>query len=272
MAERVPEREDERHARELLERQLGVQLELTDLGGKRIADYRFVRPDGRVGVVEVTSVTNPDRKVNDVAWSGELGPFPVDDLRRSWMVFLPESARAKGVRSRIHSALKLLEAEGKDSFDRHRPPVDWTSSGARIAWSPGGRALAAAEADRANAYDEGDGAVHLSLATHGSFVAKGSDASVTLIFGELAAKPDNYDKLREATGDEKHLFVWLDGQTDYEISRPLMDDPAQQYEHFRLPTGDPDVEPVVDVLWIVHRGSMRGWFWSRGSGWSSVGD
>ena len=59
----------------------------------------------------------------------------------------------------------------------------------------------------------------LMLSGESGWSASGSDAALELIEAELNAKPDNYGKLRGA--DEKHLFTWVDGDTDLAVARPF---------------------------------------------------
>jgi hypothetical protein len=51
------------------------------------------------------------------------------------------------------------------------------------------------------------------------WTASGSDAALGQIENELNKKPENFGKLRGA--EEKHLFTWVDGDTDRAVARPF---------------------------------------------------
>jgi len=102
------------------------------------------------------------------------------------------------------------------------------------------------------------------------YTARGSNHALELIERELARKPDSVRKLLDARVHEAHLFIWLDSDTPGAIARPFTGGTAVEWEHFSLPTREPDVPLGIHAPWVMHAGTGLGWLWRRGSGWSAV--
>jgi hypothetical protein len=112
--------------------------------------------------------------------------------------------------------------------------------------------------------------VHVaSLSLAGGGTSGGSDAALEAIEVELRTRPDNIKKLLAASAKESHLFVWIDYDTDFNISRPLQGNAPTFSDQFGLPSRSPQLESPVSHLWVVHEGG-RGWYWDCTS-WRSVG-
>ena len=99
------------------------------------------------------------------------------------------------------------------------------------------------------------------------YSASGSDAALALIEEDLNEKHDNFGKLRGA--DERHLYVWVDGDTDLAVARPFRGGKPDEWDHFGLPTRSPKLNEPVDHLWIIDRATSKGWVW-RSAGWVSL--
>jgi hypothetical protein len=262
------EREDEVQARDLIERVEGVSLRHADTHGG--ADYRFDRSGSSTGAVEVTTVTDGSLKSTQKAWMKlRERECAVPNLQSSWNVTVDEqNVRFNGIVEALEPALEILERAGLDRYDSWNRTEMWVERpelrdavqvfmefGVSNAW-----VVPTKDPDLRR----------LFFSTMGGWSAKGSDSSLQLIEAELRAKPDNYRKLRDADVDECHLFVWLDSQTPGEIARPFTGGGATEYDHFGLPNRPPNADEIVDVLWIVHRGTGNGWIWRRDGGWASV--
>src|SRR5690606_18159529 len=105
-----------------------------------------------------------------------------------------------------------------------------------------------------------------SFTTDGSI--GGSNESLRNLLEELSSKTDNLKKLAESGSDTRILFVWIDGDTAFEIARPLSAAAPQGLEsQFGLPTIAPILDPAITEVWIVHDGFRLGWRWD-GRAWS----
>src|SRR4051794_4816096 len=117
--DRMPqtEREDEVHARELIERVEGVSLRHADTHGG--VDYRFDRSGSTTGAVEVTTVTDGALKSTQHAWMKlREGECPVPNLRSTWNVTVDEQkVRFNGIVEALEPALEILERAGLDRYD-----------------------------------------------------------------------------------------------------------------------------------------------------------
>lgn len=129
--------------------------------------------------------------------------------------------------------------------------------------------------DIAQAVPHAAGSEHVHkviISPGGGGSASGSDEALERLAEALSAKTDNPKKLAASGAEERHLFVWIDGDTPFAIERPLSHDPLRgTEEYFGLPSGPPDIDPVITHLWIVHERSGRGWYWD-GEIWGTIGD
>lgn len=97
-----------------------------------------------------------------------------------------------------------------------------------------------------------------------------SDRAVTLLAEALREKADNPKKLGDSGAEQRHLFVWLDGDTPFSIARPLdRDATTWNIEGFGLPSKAPVLDPRVTHLWVVRERSDRGWLWD-GEAWRDL--
>lgn len=265
------ERPDELEARAIAEPALGASLEHADSNGD--VDYRFTTSGGKRGALEVTTVTDPKNKVARDQWvkaSPKYGPAPT--LRQCWQVWINDrDVRYKGLLARLEPALAALE-EVSRRFERGRlhefigSPKPEQDAAQTLAQEKVIQALPYPELCRAEQHE----APHrIDLVRESGWSASGSDAALELIEAELNAKPDNFGKLRGA--DEKHLFAWVDGDTDLAIARPFRGGRPAEWEHFGLPSRGPNLLEPVDQLWIVDRATLTGWVWTPEAGWTSLG-
>lgn len=261
------ESSDEVDAKQIVEGVLGITLEHADKYGG--VDY--LSTDGRIAV-EVTRVTD-GRKIagrGALRASRETG-VPEGELVNCWLVFASETqAGLKTFVQRVHPLLLQLEATGKHSFDDHSAAIHVLERGPL---SDVYRSMLTAGVQRASAVPHRADPPHVhrmitSLGGGGS--AGGSDAAVALLVDELHKKTDNPAKLSKSGAEQRHLFVWLDDDTRFDISRPLSrDTPSWSDGAFGLPSVVPLIDPAVTHLWVVHERSRLGWLWD-GDTWRKV--
>lgn len=263
------ERPEEAQARGIVESVLGVSLTHADSNGD--VDYRFSSAEGTSGALEVTTVTNPKNKIARDQWIKESPTYgPAPSLNECWQVWIDDTdVRYKGLLDRLEPALAALAAAGR-RFDRGRLPE---FIGAPDAERRAAQILATEKVTEAVPYPElcraeGHEPPHrIDLVRESGASASGSDAALTLIEEDLNAKPDNFSKLRDA--DERHLFAWVDGDTDLAVARPFRGGQVAEWEHFGLPTRAPELMGTVDRLWIIDRATLTGWVWTSSDVWRS---
>lgn len=263
------ERPEEIEARAIVERITGISWEHHDANGA--ADY--ITSDHSTAAMEVTTVTNQELK-GSVAMLARLRntPYPDSRLDCCWSMTIDEQHRAlKGIESRVANAIAGLQLHGISSVNEW----EW----ATYIWgghAAGGTVALLAQDSVQAAYRSPELCAAMSThSTHyivfmssGGGSASGSEASLSLILTELLGREDNFKKLRAESVDQRHLFVWLDDQTDFAVARPLDRQDDSRWDHFGLPNSPPEL-PDVDQLWIVHRLSRRGWHWT-GHLWEAV--
>lgn len=263
------ERPEEVEARVIVERITGLELIHHDANGA--ADY--ITADHSTAALEVTTITNQGlRSSSELLAQLRNNPHPDGRLECCWSATVDEHHRKlKGIQLRIANAIAGLQDHNVSSVSEW----EW----ATYVWG-GHAARGAVEIlvrDRVQSVErwaeycqaQDDHPIHcITFMTSGGGSAAGSEDSLALIVEELLARDDNSRKLRAETVSERHLFAWLDDQTDFAVARPLDRDDDARWEHFGLPSSSPNVSDV-DHLWVVHRRSRRGWHWT-GEVWESV--
>ncbi len=261
------ERPDERDAARIVETVLGVDLRHADQNGG--VDY--LSTDGR-HAVEVTRVTDGRKRAGrDALTKSRQTERPVAELQTCWLVIAPDTQpRLKDFRQLVRSAVVELEQSGERFFVRGSAATHVLAQGplSRVY-----EALLYAGVERASAALNHSHVRHthklfVSLGSGGS--SSGSDEALGLLSVELNRREDNPRKLRESGAAYRHLFVWLDGDTRLDISRPLSHEPPSWSDgQFGLPSTAPAVDHAISHLWVVHQGSRNGWLWD-GSSWRAL--
>ncbi len=260
------EREDERDAKGVVERALQVPLDHFDTHGG--VDYRS--PDGLVAV-EVTRVTDGRKRAGRSALAKSENGEGQPALASCWLVFVDATHESlKNIERRIRPMLADLEAAGLHEFDAGSAQLHILEK--RPHWEIVRRLYAIGiESAWVSDHPETPGHTHEiypSLTTDGSI--GGSNESLGNLLEELNKKTDNEEKLAESGADMRILFVWIDGDTPYEIQRPLAAAPPEGLEsQFGLPTFAPPLDRAITHLWIVHEGSRLGWLWD-GMNWAAL--
>ncbi len=264
------ERPNERVAKEIVERALGVQLEHHDTHGG--VDY--LSTDGTVAL-EVTAVTDGwKRGAGDALRRSERRGAPNVSLQNCWIVSTSlDQAALRTFVQRVSPAIAELEAAGETRFSDQKAGVHILTGGPlsvvyKKLWEAGvENAGSAPHAARADDPDH----VHRVFVMAGSGgVATSSNDAVSQLMDELRSKTDNPKKLRESRAVSRHLFVWVNDETEWSIGRPVLNAALPgQSEGWRLPDVVPDMDPAITHLWVVHRRSLRGWLWN-GEVWSVV--
>lgn len=257
---------DEIDAKEIVERILGIVLEHADKNGG--VDY--LSPDAQVAV-EVTRVTDGRKAAGRGALrASQKAGVPEGVLQTCWLVFASETrAGLKTFLQSVHPLLMQLEAAGEEFFFDQAAHVHVLERGP-LSEVYLGLLKAGVERALAAPHRADPGHTHQIIPTlGGGGSASGSDAAVELLVAELGRRADNPDKLGRSGAEQRHLFVWLDDDTRFDIARPLSRDaPSWDDGGFGLPSLVPPIPAAVTHLWVVHERSRRGWLWD-GETWRS---
>lgn len=262
------ERDDEREARRVVERTLGVELEHADKRGG--VDYRSL--DGR-HAVEVTRVTDGRRRAGRKALDKSREEGVADgELGTCWVVLVPDTQH--GLRTflqDVQPAVVKLEKAGESLFERQRAAIHVIKDGPL---SPIYRPLLDAGIERASAVPNHSRRRHAhriisALGSGGR--SGGSNEALALLCNALSSRKDNAKKLGASGSERRHLFVWLDDDTRFDIARPLSHGTPSQHEGFGMPSRPPKLDPAITDLWVVHQRSGMGWIWGN-EAWQEVRD
>jgi hypothetical protein len=253
------ERRDERYAKAIVEKTLKIELEHADKEGG--VDYRST--DGR-HAVEVTRITDGRRRAGrDALNVSRRTDTPEGELQTCWIAFAPDTQRGlKTFQQTVHPALVELELNGEWFFERQAAAVHVIQQGPlSLIYQP----LLAAGVERASAVPNHAHRRHThkvvtALGSGGS--SSGSDEALGLLTDALGKKNDNPKKLKASGAEQRHLFVWLDDDTRFDIARPLCREaPAWRDDGFGTPAKPPVLDPAITHLWVVHQESRFGWLW-----------
>jgi hypothetical protein len=251
------ERPNELEAKRIVERVTGMALKHADANGG--VDY--LSTDGQHAL-----------EVDALAASREAG-MPDGELPTCWLVFTSDTQRRlKAFRQRVHVALVDLERAGETFFDRGRAGTHLIERGplSHIYQPLLDAGVERASAMPNHAHKRNAHQVIPSLGTGGS--SSGSDQALDLLIKMLSRNEDNPKKLEASGVGHRHLFVWLDDDTRFDIARPLSHEPPPWgEERFGTPSTPPALDPAITHLWVVHESSRMGWLW-YGKTWQELHD
>lgn len=275
------ERPNEAIAKQIVERVMGIQLEHADTRGG--VDY--VSIDG-AAALEVTAVTDEEKKKTRKAFAASMettrrslaahartgGP---PRLKACWMVFTSDTQRrAKSFEQRVQPLIAELELADETSFDdqkaaRHVLERGELSHIYQPLLDAGVQGAIPIDSNRTEDPEH----VHFIFPSTGSGGrSSGSNESLDRLMDVLNKKTDNQTKLRNSGASRRHLFVWLDDDTEHEIARPLsQEESSLPDDRWGLPRTKPQLHSAITHLWVMHDRTRLGWLWD-GKGWRELRD
>lgn len=260
------ERPDELDAKSIVEIVLGIELEHADKDGG--VDY--LSTDGR-HAVEITRVTDGRKRAGSKALDTSRAAENLEgELQTCWWAFVSDTqVGLKTFLQQVHPALVELEAAGEDQFDRAQAAMHVMRQGPLSSIY---RSLLDAGVERASAvpnhaHRRCTHSVIPGLISGGT--SSGSDRAVFLLTDLLSVKEDNPRKLRASGRDHRHLFVWLDDDTRFDVARPLSRAAPSWHDGFGVPATPPMLAQAISHLWVMHEGSRLGWIWN-GEAWCEI--
>lgn len=225
--------------------------------------------------MEVTRVTDDGRrKGRDALKASHAAEAPRGDLQTCWLVVVSDKQDGlKTLRQRVHLALMELESADR-TFISPRRAADFANQDGPM--SSAYQVLLDAGITRASPMPDHrhQCRAHRVILSPGSGGTAGSsDEALRLLVEKLNEKKreDNAKKLRASDAWHRHLFVWLDDDTRFDIARPLSREELSRHDGFGLPSTPPTLDPAVIQLWVVHEGSRLGWLWD-GQTWRELRD
>lgn len=265
------ERPNEGTAKQIVERVMEIQLEHADTHGG--VDY--LSTDGTVAL-EVTAVTDGEKQGARAALARSTAKGSPTRLQGCWLVFVSDTqSHMKTFVQRVQPAIAALELAGEKFFDDQHAAVHVIE---KEELSHIYQPLLEAGVERATNIPHSEGSqstdhVHRIFTSTGSGGSvSGSDESLDRLMGVINEKPDNPTKLRASGAEQRHLFVWLNDDTWYNIARPLSREaPSWADGGWGVPTTKPQLDPAITHFWIVHERSLLGWLWD-GETWRELRD
>lgn len=262
-------RAEEADAAAVVERHMSASLTFVDTGVEpRKVDF-LGRYSGGSVALEVTSCSDgKTRKTRDAWHRASEAAVGSPDLNLCWLVLVEDGARHKRLHAELVAPLNDLHAHGIDRFTSRTLAAQTSAVVGPMRQLAIMRVASAAVVSCDQHTDDAPHRTVINLLSSG--VSSGSDSALNEIELE-GRKADNVEKLSKEDADARHLFVWLDSATPDSVVRPFVRrETVDDWPHFGLPTRDPSIDSVIDVLWVMHRDTRHGWRWARGRGWTSL--
>jgi hypothetical protein len=254
---------DERFAMAAVQRATGAALTRHDRDGLQAAvDYLLQYSDGRVGALEVTSVSDNKERALDAILAKLDHQLPRYGQYR-WSIRVSGRTDVRLLRSEYRNLIAYCEAlsiQDARDLDEDLLPTRWQKllqSGMRmrrLGYEP---------------FKTVEGAPHLLLPmTRGGFVSDSLSLLPKKLELVLSTKhvASRIAKLCNRSDDELHLFVWfgpggIDFQSEYALLHP-----------HHLPVADPPHMNKVTHLWLTtpYSEALLGWTSSAGWRWHDV--
>lgn len=239
---------------------IGVRLKHADINGG--VDYCS---SDESFALEVTTVTSRTKKSTRAALSKHRMSVPHPALQSCWILYVPDNQpRVNKSMRLVRSAIVELESAGETDFDQTVCAYGTPDGDERPQRY---QKLLEAGVERAVSMtcEEREGHLHrLHIFPGSGGSPQTSNSSLARLVEELRTRPDNAEKLRVSGCEQRHLFVWLDDDTAYEIAFPLSRElpPSWKAEGWGLPTEDPYFDIAITHLWVVHARTGLGWRWT----------
>jgi hypothetical protein len=204
-----------------------------------IHDFDIRRRDGTTIALEVTASVHSDRAA---MWKAiRKGDMAPKGIQRSWSIALQapddhsDGARIQEFLADAPAALAILELECPDgSVDLLDLRIQDSLTDAARDAVVRLRSLGARSANHLSPY----GSSMLALGMGGT---QSPNHELNRTVERLALS--NAEKLRKASADERHLFVWIDSETDWENNVALAT--------FQVPSDPPKLPEGIDVAWAA---------------------
>lgn len=242
----MPEKPNERFARHLVARSLGVSVSRYEDGTRDgQVDAMIHGADG----MEALEIIADHEAAFNAQWSAleRLNHrLEVQGLRRDWSVQLARSAKVKDIARYLPELMLAMQDEQvlSEPARRRMVPNDMARLGVRMVSPLSGT---------------GSGCVHLRAQGWGSPAA--SKTMAGYVEQILDAAPDVAHKLSQDPALKKHAFIWTTIGSDYGIQSQL------ERREQPLPRESPKLPPDVTHVWVAGSFTTQGalaWFPERG--------
>lgn len=256
---------EERAARRIMSRALGVDVERHDDGSSPgMFDFAFTL-DGRPAAAEMTLLAD-ERTMALHALTHAKQPIP--GLRATWLAMLRPEHSARAFRRRAAAALPVLEAAAVEALraatfrSRHNLPFPYGH--------PDVRWLIEQEIDVVRVGDNGDdGEPGVWIIADGEVAVVHDDVDPLIGHIEGVYRSGRFEselgKLAESGRPHRHLFVALiEGhQVPWAMLYPLSRTNS-------VPTRDAFADDRMTGLWLISGFGGGGLLWTRADGWRRV--
>ncbi|MEM9200723.1 MAG: hypothetical protein AAGC53_03650 [Actinomycetota bacterium] len=224
--------DSEAHAARICAIALGGTVERNDYGQGQQFDLLANTPTG-TAAIEVTRL-NDERDV-EIRSVIEKLDWSHEDLENDWLVTVKPRIRVKTLRPGLAQLIASLEAHGVDRFsadDDGEIVAALKDLGALY-----GSVIIAADVGTAG---------RLVVVPKSSAYGAASRNNIERAINDCTSRPDNLEKLRGASTDEQHLFVWVEA-SDHLAHGAL----SESWASSTPPSVTPDLPHGVDAVWLA---------------------
>lgn len=242
----MPEKLNERVARHLVARALGVSVSRHEDGTKDSQVDAMIHGADGLEALEIIADHEAGFNAQWAALERLNHRLEVPGLRRDWSVQLVRSARVKDIAKYLPALMLALQDEQVPSGPERPRAVsnDMARLGVQVLYPLSGA---------------GSGRVHLRAQGWGSPAA--SKTMARFVEQVLDAAPDVPHKLSQDSAPRKHAFIWTTIGTDYGIQSGL------ERREQPLPLESPVLPSGVTHVWVAGSFGTQGalvWFPERG--------
>ena len=257
--------ENEVAAKRLFEAITQIELKSNEDGSRRRVDYVSAGLES-LFAMEVTTHTNEDR--NRLANGGPKfsGVIQRSDLLNDWVIQTRDYPHLKSLRDDVIPQLRVLTLHGITEY--HKSQHEWwmskVSTLKEVLFAFNKASVEYVKRQSVLEKREGDLAEVVVLPMV-NWIYGGPDSALEIIETEQLNEPDNLEKLRDSGATNRHLFIWVNQNTD----RNVLD--AFNAERIGLPTRAPRLPEEITHLWVVNIETEVGWYFEPIEGWRLVG-
>jgi hypothetical protein len=257
--------EKEAAAKRIFELVTLIELQTNENGRSGRVDY--VSVDSNIScAMEVTTYTNQERTAL-INGSGDYSEIiPRRDLMSDWVIQTRDYPHVKKIKQLVIPQLHTLSVHGINEYYKSNHEW-WMRNVPTLKKALSSFNSASVEYVKRQTVVERneDGSANVVLLPVLNWSFGGADSALEIIETDRKIFPENAPKLLNSGSELRHLFVWVDENTD----RNVLD--AFNSERLGLPTRPPVLPNGITHLWIVNSVTEVGWYFNPIDRWKIVG-
>jgi hypothetical protein len=255
------EKENEVKAKNIFVDETSIELVSNENGESGRVDYvsKFQHDDT---ALEVSRFTNHSQKTLSAGYRSQDSLIYIPILGLHWLVTTDGVVRQDKLKTEIPIALHTLERMGLSAYNELQYWwFDQVRELRQVLEIFRSNSINYAQAANHMFSEREDGPRNVAILPGQNYSYYGPDTSLEIIEDFILSNLDNRQKLQASLKAHRHLWLWLDGNSNKSVLEAFREDET------RLPARPPKLPEEITHLWVVNEENMSGWHYDPSEGW-----